>query len=47
MFQGRRFVSEKLMTRVLDATDIWGLEKSEPNTTIYADLFEAYLQPSI
>lgn len=28
-----------------DAVDIWGKEKSEPNTTIYADLFEAYLQP--
>ncbi|MBD8122916.1 nitrile hydratase subunit beta [Pseudomonas lutea] len=28
-----------------DAVDIWGEEKSEPNTTIYADLFEAYLQP--
>jgi len=28
-----------------DAADIWGAEKSEPNTTIYADLFEAYLQP--
>jgi nitrile hydratase len=27
-----------------DAADIWGEEKSEPNTTIYADLFEAYLQ---
>jgi nitrile hydratase beta subunit len=29
-----------------DATDIWGAEKSEPNTTIYADLFEAYIQPA-
>ena len=28
------------------ADSIWGKEKSEPNTTIYADLFEAYLQPS-
>lgn len=28
-----------------DAADIWGADKSEPNTTIYADLFEAYLQP--
>jgi len=28
-----------------DAADIWGPGKSEPNTTIYADLFEAYLQP--
>lgn len=27
-----------------DAMDIWGEEKSEPNTTLYADLFEAYLQ---
>jgi nitrile hydratase len=26
-----------------DAADIWGKEKSEPNTTIYADLFDAYL----
>jgi nitrile hydratase len=26
-----------------DAADIWGEEKSEPNTTIYADLFDAYL----
>jgi nitrile hydratase len=29
-----------------DAADIWGEGKSEPNTTIYADLFEAYLQPA-
>jgi nitrile hydratase beta subunit len=28
------------------ADSIWGAEKSEPNTTIYADLFEAYLQPA-
>jgi nitrile hydratase subunit beta len=28
-----------------DAADIWGPAFSEPNTTIYADLFEAYLQP--
>jgi nitrile hydratase beta subunit len=27
------------------AADIWGADKSEANTTIYADLFEAYLQP--
>ncbi|MGV8917704.1 MAG: nitrile hydratase subunit beta [Pseudomonas sp.] len=27
-----------------DAASIWGADKSEPNTTIYADLFEAYLQ---
>ncbi|MBW0447201.1 nitrile hydratase subunit beta [bacterium M00.F.Ca.ET.228.01.1.1] len=26
-----------------DTADIWGTEKSEPNTTLYADLFEAYL----
>ncbi|MCT8962747.1 nitrile hydratase subunit beta [Pseudomonas veronii] len=29
-----------------EAADIWGEEKSEANTTIYADLFEAYLQPA-
>lgn len=29
-----------------DAADIWGVGKSEPNTTIYADLFDVYLQPS-
>jgi nitrile hydratase len=29
-----------------DAADIWGKEKSEPNTTIYADLFDAYLLAS-
>jgi len=28
------------------ASDIWGEGKSEANTTIYADLFEAYLQPA-
>jgi len=27
-----------------DAGDIWGRDLSEPNTTIYADLFEVYLQ---
>lgn len=27
-----------------DAADIWGSAKSEPNTTIYADLYEAYVQ---
>jgi nitrile hydratase subunit beta len=27
-----------------DAADIWGAKKSEPNTTICADLFEAYVQ---
>jgi nitrile hydratase len=26
-----------------NAADIWGEEKSEPNTTVYADLFDAYL----
>jgi len=29
------------------AADLWGEEKSEANTTIYADLFEAYLQPPL
>jgi nitrile hydratase beta subunit len=28
-----------------DAADIWGKEKSEPNTVIYADLFDTYLKP--
>jgi nitrile hydratase beta subunit len=28
------------------AEDIWGKDKSEPNTTIYADLYEAYLDAS-
>jgi len=28
------------------AEDIWGKERSEPNTTIYADLYEAYLDAS-
>jgi hypothetical protein len=27
-----------------EASDIWGPELCEPNTTIYADLFEVYLQ---
>jgi len=27
-----------------NATDIWGDQLCEPNTTIYADLYEAYLQ---
>jgi nitrile hydratase len=27
-----------------DAASIWGAGKSEPNTTIYADLYEAYVQ---
>lgn len=27
-----------------DASDIWGPDLCEPNTTIYADLFEVYLQ---
>ncbi len=26
-----------------NAADIWGEEKSEPNTTVYADLFDTYL----
>jgi len=26
-----------------DAADIWGADKSEPHTVIYADLFDAYL----
>ncbi|MCS3472678.1 nitrile hydratase [Pseudomonas sp. JUb42] len=30
-----------------NAADIWGEGKSEANTTIYADLFEAYLQPAV
>ncbi|MFS2161342.1 nitrile hydratase subunit beta [Pseudomonas sp. Pseusp122] len=30
-----------------DAAHIWGEGKSEANTTIYADLFEAYLQPAV
>jgi nitrile hydratase beta subunit len=30
-----------------NAEDIWGAEKSEPNTTIYADLYEAYLDPAV
>ena len=28
------------------ASDIWGPDKSEPNTIIYADLFDAYLNPA-
>ncbi|HEV7816809.1 MAG TPA: nitrile hydratase subunit beta [Janthinobacterium sp.] len=28
-----------------DAADIWGAAMCEPNTTIYADLFDVYLQP--
>jgi nitrile hydratase beta subunit len=28
-----------------EAADIWGKDKSEPNTVIYADLFDAYLKP--
>ncbi|HEX2603791.1 MAG TPA: nitrile hydratase subunit beta [Oxalicibacterium sp.] len=27
-----------------DAADLWGAGKSEPNTVIYADLFDAYLK---
>jgi len=30
---------------VFDASEIWGASMSEPRTTIYADLFEVYLQP--
>jgi len=30
-----------------DAAEIWGPGKSEPNTTLYADLFEAYVQAAI
>ncbi|MFJ3487873.1 nitrile hydratase subunit beta [Pseudomonas sp. NPDC090202] len=30
-----------------DAADIWGEDMCEPNTTIYADLFEAYLRPPL
>lgn len=30
---------------VFKAEDIWGNNKSEPNTVIYADLFDAYLKP--
>ncbi|MDE1182664.1 nitrile hydratase subunit beta [Paraburkholderia sp.] len=29
-----------------DAADIWGPGKSEPNTTIYADLYDAYVEPA-
>lgn len=29
-----------------NASDIWGADKSEPHTVIYADLFEAYLKPA-
>ncbi|HYS67941.1 MAG TPA: SH3-like domain-containing protein, partial [Paraburkholderia sp.] len=28
------------------AADLWGEDKSEANTTIYADLYEAYVQPA-
>ncbi len=27
-----------------DAVDVWGAGNSEPNTTLYADLYEAYLR---
>ena len=30
----------------VQAADIWGEGKSEPNRTIYADLYEAYVQPA-
>ena len=29
-----------------DTADIWGEGKSEANTTLYADLYEAYVQPA-
>lgn len=29
-----------------EAADIWGKAKSEPNTVIYADLFDAYIKPA-
>jgi nitrile hydratase len=29
-----------------DAADIWGKDMCEPNTTIYADLFDVYLKPA-
>lgn len=29
-----------------DAADIWGPGKSEPHTTIYADLYDAYVEPA-
>ena len=29
-----------------NASDIWGTDKSEPHTVIYADLFDAYLKPA-
>lgn len=29
-----------------NAADIWGEDRSEANTTIYADLYEAYVQPA-
>ena len=35
----------RLMKRFA-AEDIWGKDKSEPNTTVYADLYEAYLDTS-
>jgi nitrile hydratase len=28
-----------------EASDIWGADKSEPHTVIYADLFDTYLKP--
>jgi nitrile hydratase subunit beta len=29
-----------------NASDIWGTDKSEPHTVIYADLFDVYLMPA-
>jgi hypothetical protein len=29
-----------------DPVELWGEAKSEPNTTVYADLYEAYVQPA-
>lgn len=29
-----------------EAADLWGKEKSEPNTVIHADLFDTYLKPA-
>jgi nitrile hydratase len=29
-----------------DAAGIWGADKCEPNTVIYADLFDTYLKTS-
>jgi nitrile hydratase len=29
-----------------EASDIWGADKCEPNTVVYADLFDVYLKPA-